>query len=61
MASYNAPLREIEFVLNDVLNVGQLARLPAFAEATPETLIGLIEEAAKLVQEEIAPDRKSVV
>jgi len=55
MASYNAPLREIEFVLNDVLNVGQLARLPAFAEATPETLIGLIEEAAKLVQEEIAP------
>ncbi len=55
MASYNAPLREIEFVLNDVLNVGQLAKLPAFAEATPETLIGLIEEAAKLVQEEIAP------
>ena len=55
MASYNAPLREIEFVLNDVLNVGQLAKLPAFADATPETLIGLIEEAAKLVQEEIAP------
>src|SRR5882757_7141338 len=55
MASYNAPLREIEFVLNDVLNVGQLAKLPAFADATPETLIGLIGEAAKLVQEEIAP------
>jgi len=55
MASYNAPLREIEFVLNDVLNVGQLAKLPAFADATPDTLIGLIEEAAKLVQEEIAP------
>jgi len=55
MASYNAPLREIEFVLNDVLNVGQLAELPAFADATPETLIGLIGEAAKLVQEEIAP------
>jgi alkylation response protein AidB-like acyl-CoA dehydrogenase len=55
MASYTAPLREIEFVLKDVLNVGQLASLPAFAEATPDTLIGLIEEAAKLVQEEIAP------
>ncbi|MFI4980388.1 MAG: acyl-CoA dehydrogenase family protein, partial [Nevskiales bacterium] len=55
MASYTAPLREIEFVLNDVLNVGQLAKLPAFADATPETLVGLIEEAAKLVQEEIAP------
>ena len=55
MASYKAPLREIEFVLTQVLDVGQLARLPAFAEATPETLLGLIEEAAKLVQEEIAP------
>ncbi|HZR33856.1 MAG TPA: acyl-CoA dehydrogenase C-terminal domain-containing protein [Nevskia sp.] len=55
MASYAAPLREIEFVLNQVLNVGQLARLPAFAEATPETLMGLVEEAAKLVQEQIAP------
>lgn len=55
MASYNAPLREINFVLNDVLNVGQLARLAGFAEATPETLGGLIEEAAKLVQARIAP------
>ena len=55
MASYNAPLREIEFVLNEVLNVGQLAKLPAFADATPETLGGLIEEAAKLVQARIAP------
>ena len=55
MASYNAPLREIEFVLNSVLNVGQLAQLPNFAEATPDTLQGLIEEVAKLVQDKIAP------
>lgn len=55
MASYTAPLREIDFVLNQVLDVGRLARLPAFAEATPETLMGLVEEAAKLVQEKIAP------
>ena len=55
MATYNAPLREIQFVLNDVLDVGQLAKLPGYAEATPETLFGLIEEAAKLVQEQIAP------
>ena len=54
MASYTAPLREIEFVLNQVLDVGQLAKLPAYAEATPETLLGLVEEAAKLVQQQIA-------
>ncbi|MDR3414948.1 MAG: acyl-CoA dehydrogenase family protein [Nevskia sp.] len=55
MASYTAPLREIEFVLKDVLDVGQLSRLPALAEATPDTLVGLIGEAAKLVQERVAP------
>ena len=56
MATYKAPLREIGFVLNDVLNVGQLAeQLPALAEATPDTLMGLAEEAAKLIEGTIAP------
>ncbi len=55
MASYVAPLREIQFVLNDVLDVGRLASLPGYAEATPDTLNGLIEEAAKLIEEKIAP------
>jgi alkylation response protein AidB-like acyl-CoA dehydrogenase len=55
MASYKAPLREIEFVLHDVLNVGQLAQLPGYGEATRDTLDGLIGEAAKLVEEQLAP------
>ena len=55
MATYQAPLREIGFVLNDVLDVGQLAKLPAFADATPDVLTGLIEEAAKLLEEKLAP------
>ena len=55
MATYKAPLREIEFVLNDVLKVEQLSKLPGFEDATPDTLLGLIEEAAKLVEAKIAP------
>jgi alkylation response protein AidB-like acyl-CoA dehydrogenase len=55
MASYKAPLREIEFVLHDVLKVEQLTALPGYGEATPETLNGLIEEAAKLIEERLAP------
>jgi alkylation response protein AidB-like acyl-CoA dehydrogenase len=55
MASYKAPLREIEFVLHDVLNVAQLAQLPGYGEATRDTLDGLIGEAAKLVEERLAP------
>jgi len=55
MASYKAPLREIEFVLHDVLNAGQLAALPGYGDATRDTLNGLIGEAAKLVEERLAP------
>lgn len=55
MATYTAPMREYRFVLNDVLNVGQLAQIPAFADATPDTLFGLAEEAAKFIEEKVAP------
>jgi alkylation response protein AidB-like acyl-CoA dehydrogenase len=56
MATYTAPMREINFVLSDVLDVGRLAReIPAFAEATPDVLLGLAEEAAKLIEGKIAP------
>jgi alkylation response protein AidB-like acyl-CoA dehydrogenase len=55
MASYKAPLREIEFVLHDVLDAGQLAKLPGYGEATRDTVNGLVEEAAKLVEERLAP------
>ena len=40
MASYKAPLREINFVLQDVLKVGRLAELDAYQEATPDTSTG---------------------
>lgn len=56
MATYKAPLREIGFVLNDVLNVDQLSQqLPLFAEAGADTLMSLAEEAAKLIENTIAP------
>jgi alkylation response protein AidB-like acyl-CoA dehydrogenase len=55
MASYKAPLREIQFVLNKVLGAGRLTTLPGFEEATPETLAGLMDEAAKLIENQLAP------
>lgn len=55
MASYKAPLREIGFVLNDVLKIERLSELKLFEDATPDTLTGLIDEAAKLIEEQLAP------
>ena len=43
MASYTAPLREISFVLNEVLKAGNLAKtVPNFADATPEIITEMI-------------------
>jgi len=55
MPTYNAPLADIRFVLEDLLDVGQLAALPGYADATPELLAAVLEEAAKLCKEVIAP------
>jgi alkylation response protein AidB-like acyl-CoA dehydrogenase len=55
MASYKAPVAEISFVLNDILNVAQLSRLPVFAEATPDVIQGAVDEAAKFIERELAP------
>ena len=55
MPSYKAPLPDIRFVLEDVLDVAQLASLPGYADATPDLLASILEEAAKLCEEVIQP------
>ena len=55
MPTYKAPLADIRFVLENLLDVGQLAALPGYADATPELLATVIEEAAKLCEEVLAP------
>jgi alkylation response protein AidB-like acyl-CoA dehydrogenase len=59
MPTYKAPLRDMRFVLHELLNVGQLASLPSYAEATPETIDAILEEAAKLTENELAPLNRS--
>ena len=55
MPTYTAPLDDIRFVLTEVLDVGQLAALPGYEEATPDVLMAVLEEAAKLCESVIAP------
>lgn len=59
MATYTAPTRDILFVLNDVLNVNQLTDIEAYAEATPDIVSGVVEEAAKLIENTLAPLNQS--
>ena len=59
MATYKAPLKEMEFVLQEIAGMPELTALPGFAEATPELVMGVLEEAAKLVEGSIAPLNRS--
>lgn len=55
MADYKAPISEISFVINDLLNINQLTEIAEFAEATPELVDAVVEEAGKFAAEVIAP------
>ncbi|MEI8395603.1 MAG: acyl-CoA dehydrogenase C-terminal domain-containing protein [Rhodospirillaceae bacterium] len=55
MPVYQAPLDDIRFVLEDLLEVEQLSRLPGWEEATPDLIASVIEEGAKVCEEVLFP------
>jgi len=55
MANYEAPSKEIGFVLQRVLDYQRLNGLPAFSEATSELTEAILEGAAKFAGEVLAP------
>jgi alkylation response protein AidB-like acyl-CoA dehydrogenase len=59
MPTYTAPLRDIRFVLNEVLQVQNYANIPHFAEATPDVVDAILEEGAKVCQEVLQPLNRS--
>ena len=59
MQTYSAPLRDMRFVLNELLDVGTLATLPGYEEATPDVIDAVIEEGAKLCENTLLPLNRS--
>jgi 3-(methylthio)propanoyl-CoA dehydrogenase len=58
MTTYLAPVRDMRFVINELAGLAQLQSLPGFEEATPELVDAVLEEAAKLSAEVLAPLNK---
>ncbi|MBL8385026.1 MAG: acyl-CoA dehydrogenase C-terminal domain-containing protein [Burkholderiales bacterium] len=56
MAQYTPPLRDMQFVLHEVLGAGAVLKgLPAHAEITPELIDQVIEEGGKFCAEVLFP------
>lgn len=59
MAEYKAPIQEVSFVLNELLDISQLNTIPYFEEASPELVEAVIAEAGKFAAEVFAPLNRS--
>jgi acyl-CoA dehydrogenase len=52
---YRAPVDEVTFLLTDVLKIARHDNLPGFADATPDLILAILGEAAKLCEQVIQP------
>ncbi|MBL4765904.1 MAG: acyl-CoA dehydrogenase C-terminal domain-containing protein [Colwellia sp.] len=55
MADYQAPLKDMNFVLNELVNIKALATIPGYEEALPELVSSILDQASKLAGEVVSP------
>ena len=55
MPEYAAPLRDMRFVLDELVGMDRIAALPGYEQATPDLAEAILEEAGKFAAEVLSP------
>jgi alkylation response protein AidB-like acyl-CoA dehydrogenase len=55
MADYNAPVRDMQFVLNELIPLSDITALPGYEEADEDLAVAILDEAAKFADGVLAP------
>ena len=59
MSAYAAPLKDISFLLRDVIGLAQITQLPGCEDVTDDLVTPILEEAAKLATNVLSPINRS--
>ena len=59
MSTYRAPLEDMQFVLNELAGLAEVAKLPGCEEAEPDTVAMILEEAGKFATDVLDPLNRS--
>ena len=59
MATYKAPLKDMRFVLREVIGLEEISALKPFGEVSPDLVDAILEEAAKICENVLFPLNRS--
>tara|TARA_B100000686_G_scaffold352523_1_gene454779 strand:- start:1279 stop:3036 length:1758 start_codon:yes stop_codon:yes gene_type:complete len=59
MKEYDAPLREMQFVIEELVGLDQISMLPEYKEASPDVVRAILEEANKLARDILSPTNRN--